>query len=91
MRLIDADQDVSHYIETWDCHDCNGNGRQRVMAVDDLQYLPAIDAVPVVRCRDCKYYLRTDDGLPYCTCEDGGVADYPTPEDYCSYGRRADE
>lgn len=47
MRLIDGDQDVSRYIETWDCH-CSENGKQRVMAVDDLQYLPTIDAVPVV-------------------------------------------
>ena len=40
-RLVDADEDVSNYITVWDCN-CSEYGRQTVMAVDDLNYLPTI-------------------------------------------------
>lgn len=40
-RLIDADADSSEYVTVWDC-DCSEFGKQTVMAVDDLNYLPTI-------------------------------------------------
>ena len=40
-RLVDADEDVSNYITVWDCN-CSEYGKQTVMAVDDLNYLPTI-------------------------------------------------
>ncbi|MBQ1789269.1 MAG: hypothetical protein II008_03755 [Oscillospiraceae bacterium] len=40
-RLIDVDKDPSDYITVWDC-DCSEFGKQTVMAVDDLRYLPTI-------------------------------------------------
>ena len=40
-RLIDADADPSEYVTVWDC-DCSEFGKQTVMAVDDLNYLPAV-------------------------------------------------
>jgi hypothetical protein len=44
---------------------------------------PTIDAVPVVRCKDCKYFIsgicRSDFGLNY-SCGD----------DFCSHGERKD-
>ena len=87
MRLIDAEQDVNSYIETWDCH-CSENGQQHVMAVDDLQYLPTIDAVPVVRCGECRYW--DDDGR--CNPPKNGlIREYTEPDDFCSYGERRDE
>ena len=44
-RYIDADIEVSDYVTVWDC-DCSEFGRQTVMAVDDLEYLPTSDVVP---------------------------------------------
>lgn len=44
-RYIDADLEVSDYVTVWDC-DCSEFGKQTVMAVDDLQYLPIADVVP---------------------------------------------
>jgi hypothetical protein len=44
-RYIDADIEVSDYVTVWDC-DCSEFGRQTVMSVDDLQYLPTADVVP---------------------------------------------
>ena len=44
--LVDSEEDVSKYITIWDCN-CSEFGRQTVMAVEDLQYLPLI--VPAER------------------------------------------
>lgn len=44
--LVDSEEDISNYITIWDCN-CSEFGRQTVMAVDDLQYLPVI--VPAER------------------------------------------
>lgn len=50
MRLIDSDAEVYGYVETWIC-DCSGFGRQSVMAVEDIYYLPEIDpeTLPIVQ------------------------------------------
>lgn len=39
--LVDSEEDVRNYITIWDCN-CSEYGRQTVMAVDDLHYLPII-------------------------------------------------
>ena len=55
---------------------------------------PTIDAVPVVRCRECKFYreFRTKRyNQPMRLCYRMGKHDmeYPVkPEDFCSYGQR---
>ena len=57
------------------------------------QQLLTIDAVPVVRCKDCKYYrygkhftdIKFCQRLPYYAAEGGlDTAD----DDFCSYGER---
>lgn len=50
MRLIDSDAEVYGYVETWICN-CSGFGRQSVMAVEDISYLPEIDpeTLPIVQ------------------------------------------
>ena len=49
--------------------------------VDALERMPSADAVEVVRCKGCKHYR--DYG-----CQRAFV--YPKPDDFCSYGERAD-
>lgn len=52
---------------------------------------PTIDAVEVVRCRDCKLYKHLDSAVPnelFCKVY-GGVQ--TEPDDYCSYGQRKDD
>lgn len=44
-RYIDVDINVSNYVTVWDCN-CSEFGKQTVMAVDDLQYLPTADVAP---------------------------------------------
>ena len=48
-----------------------------------------IDAVPVVRCKDCVHY---DFGVCLKIYSDGGVSEYAwqhrNPDDFCSYGKK---
>lgn len=50
-----------------------------------LMALPAADVAEVVRCKDCKYKLRTvADGIVLCAEQHGMIR--PTENDFCSYG-----
>ena len=56
-----------------------------------LNTLPTVDAVEVVRCRDCIHY---DFGVCLKIYSDGAVSQYAWQErnedDFCSYGERKD-
>jgi len=55
----------------------------------DVEEMPTIDAVPVVRCRNCKHFT---DGMAIGMCK--RIADkpiFPVPYNhYCSFGDRKD-
>lgn len=34
-----------------------------------IERMPTIDAVPVVRCKDCRWWDKTDNGFGYCHAE----------------------
>lgn len=49
-----------------------------------------VDAVEVIRCKDCKYYKKTSDGLSYCHDHDDDIL--WQDDDFCSRAeRRTDE
>ena len=85
MRLIDA-----HYLMER-MYDANPKGR--VELAELIKTEPTVDAVEVVRCKDCVYCKRYNDVwyLPkkdelLCTLH---VDTYHTDEnDYCSWGER---
>ncbi len=50
-----------------------------------LREAPTVDAVEVIRCRDCKYHENTNvTGFEHC-CLIGKTVRY---NDFCSYGKR---
>ena len=49
--------------------------------------LPAVDAVPVVRCCDCKYYEETDETIGTCLLTESGAY----IEGYCSWAEVKEE
>ena len=66
-----------------------------------LREAPTVDAVEVLRCRDCKYWgdedgkLQNSDGALFARCKvhnyllDGRHTGWcPTENDFCSYGER---
>ena len=50
---------------------------------------PTVDAVPVVRCKDCRFSTWYDaaDGVKRCFCDSHGSAGH-TETDFCSYAER---
>lgn len=80
MRLIDADQTAS--IENLDQYSDLAAALGDVQTIRDiLSDAPTIDAVPVVRCRECKYHRPID----YCAKhKQTGWFD----DDFCSHGKR---
>lgn len=93
MRLIDVDEAIVNFGFEWD--DISPT-REEFVAF--LKKQPIIDAVEVVRCKDCIQFKQTGkyyDGLPYGYCcylyyEPGSSPDEANGDDYCSYGERMD-
>ena len=59
--------------------------REKGAFMESLRFIekaPAVDAVPVVRCKDCKHYAA---------CKRYGDLSRPNDDDFCSYGERRDE
>ena len=53
-------------------------------ALKCMEQCPTVDAVPVVRCKDCKFQGDEDD------CPLLSLSAYTEPDDFCSYGKRKD-
>ena len=52
-----------------------------------IKTAPTIDAVPVTRCKDCKYWQDNNDGYPHEECR-WGHGETPDANDFCSHGER---
>jgi hypothetical protein len=75
MRLIDADK-MNLLL---------GISDRDIYAKRMLDHMDTVDAVPVVRCKDCKYLVNAtvnDNGFLICDINDMEIA----PDDFCSYG-----
>ena len=84
-RLIDADK-INYYDHT----ECMGHGdfeTVRTVTDKEIAEIPTVDAVEVVRCRDCKHYeIHKPKVLE--NCERNGYIIPMKPDDFCSYGER---
>lgn len=59
------------------------------MAERVIDSQPTVDAVPVVRCWECKHYDTADfDGNTLCGCTLHSAMLDITPDSFCSYGER---
>lgn len=99
MRLIDADA-VKFRVE----YGYDNHGVLLVPYRDikkSMEATKTVDAVPVLRCKDCKYWgdgdgkLQGSDGVLFARCTvhnyliDGRHTGWcPTENDFCSYGER---
>ena len=85
MRLIDADALEAKLEEQRKLYiEMDMKGAEHLRVHDVLHHVweaPTIDAVPVVRCKECKHWLKGDGScFPH--------ADY---NDFCSNGERRDD
>lgn len=78
MRLIDAGQIVySWFVEE------DGTMSDGITLQSIINRLPTIDAVPVIRCKDCKWF-----GEIGCAIRIVDDSDKPKEDDYCSFAER---
>lgn len=70
---------------------CYLTPKARSDLIKALERIHTVDAVPVVRCKDCKYYKSWEGTiLSYCSYHNN--AQYVRrAEDYCSRGERKDD
>lgn len=80
-RVIDADAFLAREIKRCHCVPLVGSGDRDYESLKLLlQQEPTVDAVRVVRCKDCGNFRQNVYGV--CWCDEYGGA--ITPEDYCS-------
>lgn len=84
MRLIDADA-LKERLKEY-CIDGDEQAMQwyDIMGIDEtIDNAPTIDAVPVVRCKDCRWW---SDGMQMC-----GISISATPYGHCHDGETLEE
>lgn len=84
MQLIDADA-IKYTARFTDYAD----GRMTSDAIvtkDEIDGLPTIDAVQVVRCKDCEYYYADEKW-----CRRLGLCGAFNEDDFCSHGKRRED
>ena len=77
MRLIDSDEL---------CKVCKSTGSKCTGNACEVPTMPTVDAVPVVRCKDCAYFGYDKFGDAGC-CAPVGL-NVPDEDSFCSYGKR---
>ena len=82
MRLIDADEAIINFVFEWD-----DISPTRDEFVAFLKKQPTIDAVPVVRCKDCIRRYDTDE-CPMCFLIEGKYCEYTNENGFCDRGER---
>ena len=82
MRLIDADETIINFGFEWD-----DISPTRDEFVAFLKKQPTIDAVPVVRCKDCIRRYDTDE-CPMCFLIEGEYCEYTNENGFCDRGER---
>ena len=89
MRLIDADEAKLALIASKAKH----MAHNEILSADEdeimgfLDHMKTVDAVPVIRCKDCKHW-QCDDSESY--CDELGIFDTDM-NSYCSYAKRKEE
>lgn len=81
MRLIDKDA----LWQAFDSESWYDNADRDEIVLPIVDSFPTVDAVCVVRCKDCKYYV-SGPGDDWCDLARGLVC--PMPNDFCSRGER---
>lgn len=67
----------------------DANKWQGEICIDAVKEIPASSVVPVVRCKDCKYYEVDAGHVDGVMClKHGHKWTIPKPDDFCSYAEK---
>ena len=88
MRTIDADKFILALM------DASLSSVDEDTILDLVDSIPTVDAVPVVRCKDCKHLCVWNRKDIYAFCPKTNIVFLPFERDtrtfFCSYGKRKD-
>lgn len=81
---------MSRLIDASDVYSLFDKSGRASLHVADIDLIPRVDAVEVVRCKDCVHYMERVGcgGFVYHQCWVTGHI--PNGEHFCSYGERKD-
>lgn len=85
MRLIDADALRIVFTEKSSEAVCGAEMCKAI--ISRINEAPTVDAVPVVRCCDCKYYEEQDETIGTCLLTESGAH----IKGYCSWAEVKEE
>lgn len=85
MRLIDADKLNKKKKYSFQTQGLPFPKNEWFIKASDLYAAPTIDAVPIVRCKNCKYW-RKDRCIAYMSDNDSWEDWCVDEDDFCSYG-----
>ena len=92
-KLIDADELKK---KSFDLYDGRQNGTFMVVKESDIDEAPTVEAIEVVRCKDCKHriYSYMTGGTYYCEFDcyyrNETARDANNPDYFCASGERKD-
>lgn len=85
MRLIDSDKFILALM------DASLSSVDEDTILDLVDSIPTVDAVPVVRCKDCIHgFFHNSSGGMYCCTSPAGLS-LETSNSFCCYGERKEE
>lgn len=89
VRLIDANALLRSFDVAWMVeYDETGCGvKRKAIPVKSIENAPTIDAVPVVRCRNCRLWRRTEAHYGKCPFLIG-ENQYTSEDGFCNLGEK---
>lgn len=104
MRLIDKDaliDEIKHTLWDWDSVDGIKSSTVLKQTISDINNMPTVYAEPIVRCKDCRWFDKTEDSsYGYCHAmkhaylsKNWEIRIYRTYKEdfYCADGERREE
>ena len=86
MRLIDADALIAKFKDDLENLQEFAFQLATIGAINTVKHQPTIDAVPVIRCKDCKHWQKSSINYNEYVCYWGGYV--KKEDDYCSWAER---
>ena len=93
MRLIDSDKLRKDVLELPDCPNGYSDTFDKSMILVLIDEAPTVDAVPVIRCKDCRWYKKyySWDGKEHRICVIEPYEPNRKADDFCSRAERREE
>lgn len=92
-RLIDADKLRKDVLDLPNCYNGFSDSYDKAMIIDLVDEQPTVDAVEVVRCKDCKWWKTNYrwNGSERKVCVIEAYEPVRNEDEYCSWAERRED